>query len=241
MFSAGRHTDAGRRAGGRRLQSRAAPLAAALTTAVAVGLLLGPTPATGAERGTKPVRSLLELRREGVVTQQWDLSCGAAALATLLAFQHGDPVPERVLAEAMVGRDEYLANAGTIQARGGFSLLDLKRAAEARGYQGIGYGRLALDDLVNLGPTIVPVALKGYYHFVVFRAVRGGRVLLADPAFGNRTMPIERFLGAWRARIGFVVRRPGAAVPAKGSLAPNADDFLFPPAQIVRTALDPLA
>ena len=42
-------------------------------------LFLGQAPA--GER--PPVRSLLEMRRDNVVIQEWDLSCGAAALTTL--------------------------------------------------------------------------------------------------------------------------------------------------------------
>jgi hypothetical protein len=39
-----------------------------------------------------PVRSLQEIRQEGVVIQKWDTSCGAAALATVLTYSLQDPV-----------------------------------------------------------------------------------------------------------------------------------------------------
>ena len=68
-----------------------------------------------------------------------------------------------------------------MQLRQGFSLLDLKRYVEQRGYAGIGYGKLRLEDLVAKAPLMVPVKLKGYNHFVIFRGMRGNRVLLADP------------------------------------------------------------
>ena len=38
----------------------------------------------GAVTQEQPVKSLLELRHHDVIIQSWDLSCGAAALATLL-------------------------------------------------------------------------------------------------------------------------------------------------------------
>ncbi|MDH5749887.1 MAG: hypothetical protein OEY85_11320, partial [Rhodospirillales bacterium] len=41
--------------------------------------------------GPASVRSLLEDRRQNVILQQWDLSCAAAALATVLRYQHGEP------------------------------------------------------------------------------------------------------------------------------------------------------
>ena len=39
--------------------------------------------AFAAEGGRKPVRSLLEIREEGVIVQKWETSCAAAALATV--------------------------------------------------------------------------------------------------------------------------------------------------------------
>lgn len=176
------------------------------------------------------MRSLLEMRRDGVVVQDWDLSCGAAALATLLTYQHGDPVPEKTIAEAMIRRDVYLADPDRLRRRQGFSLLDLKRFVERRGYRGSGFGRLDLDGLIDLAPAILPVRLNGYDHFVVFRGLMGDRVLLADPAFGNRTMRVERFMAAWAqtarfGRVAFTVERRDGVRPL-GVLAPKAEAFV---------------
>ena len=181
--------------------------------------------------GRPPVRSLLEARHERVVVQAWDLSCGAAALATLLNYQHGDPVSEREVAAGLIRRDAYIAHPDLVRLRHGFSLLDLKRYVDARGYQGIGYGKLTLDDLVERAPAMVPVELKGYKHFVVFRGIRSNRVLLADPAFGNRTLLLDRFEEAWLdypefGKVGFVVARADGLAPPNG-LAPQARDFVL--------------
>jgi uncharacterized protein len=208
-----------------------------VTAAILFGLLGGPVAlaataeGNGAGPGTKPVRSLLEMRRDKVVVQKWDLSCGAAALATILTYQHGDPVPEREIAAGLIQREEYLADPSRVQAQQGFSLLDLKRYVDRRGYEGVAYGGLRLQDLIERAPIIVPVNFKGYNHFVVFRGVRGGRVLLADPGWGNRTVPVERFEAAWLdtpgvGRVGFIVsRRDGAAPPNR--LAPRPDEFVI--------------
>jgi predicted double-glycine peptidase len=118
-----------------------------------------------------------------------------------------------------------------VRSRQGFSLLDLKRFVERRGYRGIGLGRLGTDDLVARAPAIVPVNLLGYSHFVVFRGMLEGNVLLADPAYGNRTMPRERFERAWiedakLGRMAFVVaRRDGRPPPNR--LAPRPRDFVL--------------
>ena len=179
----------------------------------------------------RTVKSLLEMRRENVVVQQWDLSCGAAALTTLLNFQHHDMVTEKQVATALMGREEYIKNPLLVNIRQGFSLLDLKRYADGHGYEGIGYGKLTLDDLVKKAPIIIPVNLLGYNHFVIFRGIKGNRVLLADPAWGNRTLLIEQFENAWIdfpqiGRVGFVVARTdGVSIP--NLLEPKADEFVM--------------
>ena len=150
-----------------------------------------------------PVRSLLEIRHEGVVIQQWDASCGAAALATVLTYSLGEPVSEREVAQAMLRRTDPLR----VKVRGGFSLLDMKRFAESRGFKAEGYRGLSLEELLAQKNPIVPINARGDPHFVVVRGLRDGRVELADPAFGNRSMSVERFSAAWQEGIGFVVAR----------------------------------
>src|SRR6476659_10278985 len=68
-----------------------------------------------------PVRSLQEIRQEGVVIQQWDTSGGAAALATVLTYSRQNPVSERDVASGMLRMAEPLK----VKHRGGFSLLDM--------------------------------------------------------------------------------------------------------------------
>ena len=118
----------------------------AFLAGVTIGaILLAVTPPEARE----PVKSLLEMRRDNVVIQEWDLSCGAAALTTVLNQQFGDPVGEKEIAKALISRKEYIDNPELVQVRQGFSLLDLKRVAESRGYVGTGYGKMTLDDLVE--------------------------------------------------------------------------------------------
>jgi len=177
-----------------------------------------------------PIQSLFETRTRHVVVQQWDLSCGAAALATLLNYQHGDPVTEREVALGMMAREEYVANPAIVTIRQGFSLLDMKRYVERLGYDGVGLGRLTFEDLVDRAPLIVPINARGYQHFVVFRGMKGNRVLVADPAFGNRTMTRSRFDDVWMnlgdlGRVGFEVRRRDGLIPPN-RLAPDSNEFV---------------
>ncbi len=142
-----------------------------------------------------PLRSLKDLRDEGLVRQRFDYSCGAAALATILRYGFGDEVTERdILTELfeLLSEDEE-----GLRRKEGFSLLDLQRVAQARGSKAQGF-RLEPQFLSKLaGPVIVFIQPRGYKHFAVLRGVRGDRVYLADPSRGNVRMPAYTFLDGW--------------------------------------------
>ena len=186
--------------------------------------------------GNQPVQSVLEIRHDRVIIQKWDLSCGAAALATVMYYQFDEPVTEKEIAHALMRRTEYIEHPELIQLREGFSFLDLKRYLQTyRGrslYKGEGLGQLELSDLIERAPVMVPVNALGYNHFVVFRGVMANRVLVADPAWGNRTMTIDKFQRMWldygesMGHIGFVVERAdGRTSPNK--MQPKPSDFVM--------------
>jgi len=182
-------------------------------------------------KAAEPVRSLLELRQQHVVLQQWELSCGAAALATILRYQYGVPVTEHSVALGLIDREEYIKNPDLVRLRQGFSLLDMKRYVDGLGYEGIGLGQLTLSDLFARAPIIVPVKLQGFPHFVVFRGSTFKTVLIADPAFGNVTMSTDIFLKGWIdykdiGHVGFIVTKEGSIVPA-GKLSVRVLDFVI--------------
>jgi predicted double-glycine peptidase len=154
--------------------------------------------------GRRPVRSLQEIRQDGVVIQKWDVSCGAAALATVLNYTLHYPVSERDVATGMLRMTEPLK----VKHRGGFSLLDMKRFVEMRGLKGSGFKQMTLDQLRALQAPIVPIVEHGYPHFVVVRGLNAkGRVDIADPGYGNRTLSVADFEDVWQDGVGFVVTR----------------------------------
>ncbi len=156
-------------------------------------------------QGSKGVRSLKEIRGEGVVRQKWDMSCGAAALSTLLTYDFKDNTPESAIVVWILHRVDPVR----VRARGGFSLLDLKRFAQARGYHAEGYSGMTIEDLVmQKTSVIVPIRIKGFDHFVVVKGVQQGRVIIGDPGFGNTTMKIDKFEKLWNNGIIFVVTPP---------------------------------
>ena len=149
----------------------------------------------------RPVRSLLEIRREALVAQHWDNSCGAAALATVLRYYKGVPTDEEAVARGMLRQTDPLR----VRVRGGFSLLDMQRYLARIGLQGEGYARMTLADLGERAPMIVPLTLNGFPHFVVVRRVGATGVNIGDPSFGNYEMDKSAFAATWKG-VGFGIR-----------------------------------
>lgn len=156
------------------------------------------TPHGGAYR--LHVTSLKEARFKTTVAQRYDFSCGSAATATLLTYQYGYPVDEQsVFVEMYAQGDQEKIR------RQGFSLLDMRRYLESRGFKADGF-ELPLDSLFEQElPAIVLLNDRGYRHFVVVKGLRNGRVLLGDPARGTRAMSRARFQALWDNGILFVV------------------------------------
>lgn len=156
----------------------------------------------GALRFRPPVESLLELRWKNLTRQGWDISCGAAALSTLLIYHHGRQFSEMAVTLTMLKNSDP----ELIRKRGGFSLYDLKRFVRAVNLDGVGYGEMTLDDLALFDlPAILPIRIHGFDHFVIFRKRIGQHVMLGDPAFGNISLPVSRFERMWQSRIAFYV------------------------------------
>jgi hypothetical protein len=153
----------------------------------------------------KPILTMKEIRDEGVVRQRWDISCGAAALSTLLTYDFKDNTPETDIVVWMLHR----TSAARVRARHGFSLLDMKHFAQARGYTAEGFSDMSMKELASQrSAVIVPIKSKGLDHFVVVKGIVDGRVYLADPGFGNDTMRVDRFQRVWKNGIVFIIHPP---------------------------------
>jgi len=196
-----------------------------------VSLVLFPAPARGqnigkttGDQGSKNIRSLKEIRDEGVVKQRWDVSCGAAALSTLLTYDFKDNTTETSIVVWLLHR----VDAGRVRSRGGFSLLDLKHFSEARGYHAEAFSGMTIEDLaLEKTSVIVPIRVKGFDHFVVIKGIYAGHVIVGDPGFGNMTMRVDRFQKLWKNGIVFVVHPPDDRMigernlPAAARLVPD--------------------
>src|SRR3546814_6030086 len=87
----------------------------------------------------------------------------------------------------------------------GFSLLDIRGYLQSQGYKADGFV-LPIDKLFEEGlPAIVLLNDRGYRHFVVVKGLRGGRVLVGDPARGTRSLTRRDFGRLWDNNVLFVV------------------------------------
>lgn len=175
----------------------------ALATMAIAGIAQAATVAMQSPSGAEyrlTVTSLKEVRYKTVVRQQYDFSCGSAAIATLLTYHYDYPVSEQTVFEEMYRRGDQ-----TKIRREGFSLLDMKLFLQSRDFQADGF-QLPLEKLEGARlPAIVLLADRGYRHFVVIKGIRDGRVLIGDPSSGTVSMPRSAFESKWVAKLLFVI------------------------------------
>ncbi len=151
-----------------------------------------PMPTTAGGAYGVGVTSWRDLPFRTVIRQQFDYSCGSAALATLLRFHYGKPVREAEIFTAM-----YKAGDQSKIRKVGFSLLDMKRYLAGAGYSSDGY-QISLDDFSKMStPGIALVKTGAYKHFVVVKGVAGPYVLVGDPALGLKVYSRKQFQDMW--------------------------------------------
>ncbi len=149
------------------------------------------------------IKPFSEFKDRNIVKQEFDYSCGSAALATLLNYYLGEKLSEQQVIQGLMQYGEV----EKIQQRRAFSLLDMKRFVEVLGYDGAGYNA-DFEDIRSLDkPAIVPIDISGYKHFVIFRGVYGDHVFLADPYLGNTSYTIKKFKEMWSQKIVFIISK----------------------------------
>jgi predicted double-glycine peptidase len=175
-----------------------------IITSIAATLAQAGTVITPIEAGgvfMVPTVSMKESRFARTVHQQYDFSCGSAAIATLLTHHYQTPVTESEVFASMFEKGD--------QARikqEGFSLLDMKQFLARNGFDAEGY--VAKLDMLREAkvPAIALTREKGYQHFVVIKGLRGNRVLVGDPSGGTRAIERSEFEKNWVNGVLFVVK-----------------------------------
>ncbi len=163
----------------------------------------------GAEMGGPAqirVLSYRDIPFRTVVRQQYDYSCGSAAVATLLTYHYRTPRTEAEVFQAMYEAGDRKR----IEAQG-FSLLEMKLYLESQGYSADGF-RMSYEALAGLNaPSIAMINTGNYRHFVVVKGVADSHILVGDPMLGLRTYKRADFERIWNG-VAFLIRdRDGEA------------------------------
>jgi len=155
----------------------------------------------GMDNEVLDIKAMSELKYANISRQQYDYSCGSAALVTVLNYYVGLPVKEQGAMEGMLAYGEK----DKIVARRGFSLLDMKRYLASIGVRSAGFRGERADLLELKQPAIVPIDYGGFKHFVVLRGARDGRAFIADPSIGNFVVSLDEFLTWWDRNTLFLI------------------------------------
>lgn len=149
---------------------------------------------TGCQTSGAPVEkpySFREIKFSTTIRQQFDFSCGAAALATVLTYYWGEPTSEIVVMNVL--RSRYPDQEWKALQERGFSFDDLIWAAAVFGYDGQGAEVPAAELSKIDGPVIVQLDKGKFQHFSVVRVVKVGHAFLSDPVVGAVTLSLGEF------------------------------------------------
>ena len=132
-----------------------------------------------------PIRSWTDVRDHDIVKQQFDQSCGAASLATILDIFYGEDTDEADLMDIM-------------GLKGAYSFADLAYAAGEFGYKATPiFAQFDMLEKLRV-PVILFIDNFGQGHFTVFRGTDGQTVWLGDPAWGNVYLSKHDFDKRWK-------------------------------------------
>lgn len=169
---------------------------------------------------SRVVRSWHGAKREFLVGQSQEYTCGAASLATILRYYHGRAIGERQVLEAALTdlTDDQLRD----RQENGLSMEDLASAAKELGFAAATL-EMQYDKLRELPvPVVVRLVQEDFKHFVVYRGESGPRVFLGDPLRGNVRTSVQRFQREWDNKVLAVVVRGEKPRPHHPLQAPSA-------------------
>lgn len=136
------------------------------------------------------VKSYQEIKNEKVIRQNYEESCGAASLATLINILDDNNLTELDLLKTMGGQKLYTDMV---------SFADLNDAVKKLGYESKSYkvDRKILEKLVNI-PLLVKIEDDPRFpHFVVIINHKGNYLQILDPSYGKYISSKREFFSVW--------------------------------------------
>lgn len=122
------------------------------------------------------------MKKNLIVKQDGYKECGAASLLSIIRYYHGNISMNKLI--------EFTHTDKT-----GTNFYFLKETAEKLGLEAIAYQTKSIDSLITLNnPFICQFIDKNYEHFVVVYKFKKEKVIIMDPAVGERILTIDEFL-----------------------------------------------
>ncbi|ARE80256.1 cysteine peptidase family C39 domain-containing protein [Campylobacter helveticus] len=136
------------------------------------------------------VKSYQEIKNEKVIRQNYEESCGAASLATLINILDDSNLTELDLLKAMSGQQLYTDMV---------SFADLNDAVKKLGFQSKSYkiDRKILESIMSV-PILVKIEDDPRFpHFVVIINHKGNYLQIFDPSYGEYISSKREFYSVW--------------------------------------------
>ena len=171
-----------------------------------------------------PVTSWSEIRNKDVVKQQYDFSCGAASMATILNHFYNLNVNEKEVVNSVLALKGVGTAARELTASDfALSFADLAKYTATKNFKSVGMA-MDIESLRKLRvPVIIHIKIRRFEHFTVFKGIYGDFVYLADPSFGNMKVKLKKFMEMFYQRDD--LKHPGrvlAVIPMdKAAVTPN--------------------
>jgi predicted double-glycine peptidase len=206
-----------------------------LWMAIVVACVLGPAAPSRAQCERAPIRnpdftfrsyvcSYKEIKERMIVMQQYDYSCGAAVLATIIKYYWGDDIDELYFLE-MMPKLKLTEKELKDRIENGLTLTDLRNLANMAGYQAT-MAKVKFEELAQgKVPVVVGITVRKHEHFAVFRGTDGCYAYLADPIRGNIRTPVCDFQEQWQKNAILIVAKPNAQVKDVNPMGIREDEY----------------
>ena len=129
------------------------------------------------------------MKKNLIVLQAGWKECGAASLLSIIHYYKGSISMSRLVELTNTNKD-------------GTNFYQLKQASEKLGFSTKGYKANNYDSLQEIkNPFIIQIIDKNYEHFCVVYAMKKNKVIVMDPAIGQREIIVEDFMKLWTGYI----------------------------------------
>ena len=134
------------------------------------------------------------MKKNLIVLQDGYKECGAASLLSIIHYYKGSISIAKLVELTNTNKD-------------GTNFYQLKQAAEKLGFNANGYKTNNYNTLQEIEtPFIIQIIDKNYEHFCVVYTMKKNKVIVMDPAIGQREILIEEFNNVWTGYI--LILRP---------------------------------